>query len=77
MPLFRALCPLNTTIGCAIVYTPRERGCVDMGKNEDREAVLNEIDNHKEDEDFISALRHYAETLKSQGTGAAPPTRQE
>ena len=48
-----------------------------MGKNEDREAVMKEIDNHKEDEDFISALRHYAETLKSQRTGAAPPTRQE
>ena len=37
-----------------------------MGKNEDREAVLNEIDNHKEHEDFISAHRHYADIFKSQ-----------
>ena len=40
-----------------------------MGKNEDRESVLNEIDKYKEDKDFISAIRHYAETLRSRRTG--------
>ena len=59
-----------------ILFIRYKRGCADMGKNEDRESVLNEIDKYKEDKDFISAIRHYAETLRSRRTGATPPTRQ-